>query len=126
MAAPSPTAGVRRLGAGVLAVVGLLLAAGRADAGCGDHVTVRRQSPAADSAPPAKPPCHGPTCSAAPVPTDAPPATAPAPRPADSDDLATLPAGPTDEGVARPTAAADSGPRPVRRSTDQFRPPRPC
>lgn len=54
-----------------LAVLAVLLAAGRATAGCGDHVVILKQTTEQqqdESVPtPVKPPCHGPNCKAGPV-----------------------------------------------------------
>src|SRR5438270_582684 len=118
----------------------LLLAAaacatpGKASASCGDYVTIlngqsnsdHHATPAApgETPTPAKPPCRGPNCSGSPT-RDAPPVPPPAPvsTPAKelTHNLGTLGGA---DGPRDPFARDASSPRPVRRASSVFHPPR--
>lgn len=123
--------------AALLLVAVACFSPGRASAECGDYVTILNapanhphaapqpeHHPATEPPAPVKPPCHGPNCSGAPnreLPPLAPVATtAPAVK-----DLARL-LGPIDpDSHVRGRFERDhSSPRPVRRPSDVFHPPR--
>lgn len=132
--APHPaTRTLPRAAAALLLAAGVALAAGRAEAGCGDHLVLvgRAHGPTPGLAPDAPPPgpgtpaapCRGPNCSAAPTPADA------------ADTTLKLDTGPDEWGGSMP-ASADSplGARalslllahgqPIHQPTSIFRPPR--
>jgi hypothetical protein len=118
---------LRTAGVALLPAVVLLCCAGRADAGCGDHVRIvgpdGQVRPAAGHDPvPAERPCQGPECTGGPK---APAPVSPAP-PAPTSDVKGLvgEAGDPDgtSGISRRTADPDGSP--VRRPNSIFHPPR--
>ncbi len=121
-----PRPPVRVVAAALLLAAGLFGPAGRAEAGCGDYLSIDGR-PAADHAgdadrPPGEP-CHGPNCSARECPPPAPlvPPITPNPLPKDrpAADAAVADPAPGFDFPAEPPAG-----RPVRRSSQPFHPPR--
>ena len=107
----------------------------RATASCGDYVTILNGQPssghhATPAAPgeapaPARPPCRGPNCSESPT-RDAPPPAPVSPVGPRVKELVRC-ADPGDAAAAPRSSLGrdDSSPRPVRRATSVFHPPRP-
>jgi hypothetical protein len=112
----------------LVAVVVLFAGAGRADAGCGDHVIILKA--AGDSLttdtpadPPKQTPCHGPNCKSAPV------DHAPMPAPAGvqlkpSKDLFVPSELPAHAGLLLGDPFEFPSARPIDRATSIFHPPR--
>jgi hypothetical protein len=116
--------------AGVVLVAVACLAPGRASAGCGDYVTIIDASgnpahnvAADDHGTP--PPCQGPNCSGSPV-REAPPLAPAAPAGGQPQELTPHPgpAGGPDAGPAATLGRDSTSPRPIRRPSPVFHPPR--
>ena len=122
---PSPNF-LRRAVLPLAVVVFVLAFAGKASAGCGDHVVILKSGGEsnADEPTPTKPPCHGPHCSAGPA--------APTPPPVTSGvlPLSTAKELFTPISVDPPTAPPVgftfefASPRPIDRASSIFHPPR--
>jgi hypothetical protein len=118
---------LRTAGVALLPAVVLLCGAGRADAGCGDHVRIvgpdgTVQRPAGHDPVPAERPCLGPECTGGPK---APAPVPPAP-PGPTSDVKGL-VGHAGDADHSPTAGGPPTERigsPTRRSTAIFHPPR--
>lgn len=113
---------VRPIAAALLLAVGLFGSAGRAEASCGDYVTIDGQLVTHEPAPLGEP-CQGPNCSAREAPTPAPfaPPTTSNPPPKDrpADLAATADPTPGFERVGEPPAG-----RAIHRAYLPFHPPR--
>jgi len=119
--------------AALLLVAAACASPGRADAGCGDYVTIlngpagsaHHPMPDADHpAAPANAPCHGPNCSGAPA-RDNPPLAPVTPVGPQGKELAHSIGLVNVAGAQRPAFDRDlTSPRPVRRASSVFHPPR--
>jgi hypothetical protein len=126
-----PAVPIRLAAVAVLTAAGVAAAPGRADAGCGDYVTVAADTPdhRADAPDGSNPlaPCRSPGCSSRPTPPDV-PLTAPTTAPTGPDQWADA-LGRTGDHAPHPAAGrtppADPG-RPVHFPRPIFHPPRPA
>ncbi|HKB04145.1 MAG TPA: hypothetical protein VKD90_18120 [Gemmataceae bacterium] len=113
---------------GAVALLVLVTAAPAARAGCGDYVTVIRPAdhPAHEPSPmpmhPTAPACHGPGCSAAPVPAGAVAPPKAIERP--SLDLSADPVAPDVDPPARAALGSDTPRSPTPLAAGIFHPPR--
>jgi hypothetical protein len=124
-----PRFGVWR--AALLLAATAFLMPGRAEAGCGDHVTILNESgepvsyatsPSDDAPQPARPPCQGPNCSGSPHHDPAPSTVAPVgPQAKELVGTVDRPRGENDSPV---TFEIDSAACPVPLTSDIFHPPR--
>lgn len=113
----------------LLAVVVVALAwAGNVTAGCGDHVVILKPAGAAkadDTPPPAKPPCHGPHCSAEPAnPLPAPVTSGTASSPTAKEQFTPLASEACDDRQSLGVPFEFTSTRPMHRAKSIFHPPR--
>lgn len=112
----------------LLAAVAVALAwAGPATAGCGDHVVILKPAGAKQTteAPPPKPPCHGPNCSAEPAnPLPAPVTSGAVPTSSSKEQFTPIDLSHHADRTAVGRPFEFTSPRPIDRASSIFHPPR--